>query len=173
MTSTTRDISYALRQGQLVAIADETGWSLAADPINDTAVERLLQVQQETDADLTLLIQNADQLVMYVVKLPEVAWDLVEYAENPLIVLFEQGKNLSKLVDTTNEIGIRKALSPEIQRLIGGFGRGLLTLTFESLALPASAEAAAQARFGVLPAKAKRPRILRLGTHGEIEFIRK
>jgi L-threonylcarbamoyladenylate synthase len=173
MTSTTRDISYALRQGQLIAIADETGWSLAVDPLNDTAVEKLLQVQQQTDADLTLVIQNADQLVMYVVKLPEVAWDLIEFAENPLIVLFEQGKNISKLVDPTAEIAIRKSLNPEIQRLIGGFGKGLLTLSFESLALPAPAEIAAQARFGVLPTKAKRPRILRLGINGEIEFIRR
>ena len=173
MTPTTRDISYALRQGQLVAIADETGWSVAADPINDTAVERLLQLQRDTNAELTMLIQNSDQLVMYVAKLPDIAWELVEFAENPLIVLFEQGKNRSTLLDPNAEIAVRRSLNSEIQRLIGGFGRGLLTIAFASLALPPAAEASIQARFGTLPAKANKPRILRLGAQGEIEFVRK
>ena len=46
----------------------------------------------------TVLIHNADQLGLYVAKLPDVAYDLVEFAEIPLTVIYEQGKNLSTVL---------------------------------------------------------------------------
>lgn len=182
MTASSRDIAYQLRNSQLIALADETGWSVAADPTSHTAVEQLLTLQTSMPAGLrpTVLIQNTDQLGLYVAKLPDVALDLVEFAENPLTVIYEQGKNVStKLWSTdetpalTGEIAVRRSLSADVQRLIGGFGRGLLTIPFESLILPPAAVALTTERFGLLPAMPKRPRILRLGVGGEVSFIRK
>lgn len=195
MTPGIRDITFQLRQGQLIALADETGWSVAADPINDSAVAQLLTLRNKMPAAVqpTMLIQNANQLVLYVSKLPDIAYDLVEFAENPLTVVYDQGKNLSELVwqsveqaraeetlktgndgiQPTGEVAVRRSLTSEIQRLIGGFGRGLLTVPFESLLLPPVAEAIVSARFGTLPAMPKRPRIMRLGASGEVSFIRK
>lgn len=189
MNSSIRDIAYQLRQGQLLAIADETGWSVAADPVNDAAVTQLLTLASAMPSGLqpTVLIQNPDQLTLYVAKMPDVAYDLVEFAENPLTVIYEQGKNLSMVLwasaatsdedrnvqPVAGEVAIRRTLNPEVQRLIGSFGRGLLTLPFESLSLPPAAEAVITDRFGALPGMPKRPRIMRLGTNGEVSFIRK
>lgn len=175
MTSSTRDIAYQLWQGRLIALADETGWSVAADPVNDAAVAQLLALRPDTSAGLpTVLIQNTDQLALYVAKVPDIAYDLVEFAEIPLTVLYEQGKNLSAgLLDNGPEVAVRRSLSPDIQRLMGGFGRGLLTLPFESLTLPPAADAVVAERFGSLPGMPKRPRIMRLGGNGEVQFVRK
>ncbi|UFH53654.1 L-threonylcarbamoyladenylate synthase [Spirosoma sp. KNUC1025] len=189
MTSSIRDIAYQLRQGQLIALADETGWSVAADPVNDASVAQLLALVPVMPKGLqpTVLIQNAEQLVLYVAKMPDVAYDLVEFAENPLTVVYEQGKNLSMLVWQSDNksiaagkedmvagaVAIRRSLSPDIQRLIGSLGRGLLTIPFEALSLPPTAEAVVAGRFGTLPGMPKRPRIMRLGASGEVGFIRK
>jgi L-threonylcarbamoyladenylate synthase len=196
MASSIRDITFQLRQGRLIALADETGWSLAADPVNDTAVEQLLTLQNDMPAAVqpTVLIQDANQLVLYVGKMPDIAYDLVEFAEKPLTVVFDHGKNLSELmwkpvgaqtraqelsplsndgIQPTGEVAIRRSLNGDIQRLIGGFGRGLLTIPFESLALPPTAEALVTDRFGSLPGMPRRPRIMRLGANGEVSFIRK
>lgn len=186
MTPTIRDIAYQLRQGKLIALADETGWSVAVDPVNDAAVAQLLSLVGLMPAGLkpTVLVQNAEQVGLYVLKLPDVAFDLVEFAENPLTVVYDQGKNISLLVwqqepmsDTATtvagEVAVRRALNTDIQRLIGSFGRGLLTLPFESLALPPQAESLIIERFGTLPGMPKRPRIMRLKANGEVSFIRK
>ncbi|GAB4022861.1 L-threonylcarbamoyladenylate synthase [Spirosoma koreense] len=180
MTPSIRDIAYQLRQGQLIALADETGWSLAADPVNDAAVTQLLTAVASMPAGLqpTVLIQNANQLGLYVVKLPEVAYDLVEFAENPLTVVYDQGKNLSMVLwpSTESEAGtvaVRRSLTEDIQRLIGSFGRGLLTIPFESLVVPPVAESLVSSRFGTLPGMPKRPRIMQLRSNGEVSFIRK
>lgn len=189
MTSSIRDIAYQLRQGQLIALADETGWSVAADPINDAAVEKLLTLRTIMPAGLhpTVLIQNADGLGLYVAKMPDVAYDLVEFAENPLIVIYEQGKNVAMRLwsplseslapaaspQQAGEVAVRRSLTEEIQRLIGSFGRGLLTISFESLSLPPVAETLIDGKFGTLPAMPRRPRIMRLAVNGEVNFIRK
>lgn len=187
MIPSIRDIAYQLRQGKLIALADETGWSVAADPVNDAAVRQLLTLRAVMPAYLypTVLIQNADQLGLYVAKMPDVAYDLVEFAENPLVVVYDQGKNLSPMLWQTTETGtstetqlagevaVRRSLTAEVQQLIGSFGRGLLTIPFESLTLPPAAESLVVDRFGTLPGMPKWPRIMRLGTNGDVHFIRK
>ena len=179
MTSSIRDIAYQLRQGQLVALADETGWSVVADPTNDEAVESLLSLKPAMPAGLypTVLIMNTDQLGMYVAKVPDVAYDLVEFAEDPLTVVYEHGKNVSMRLwpDATGagELAVRRSLDESVQRLIGSFGRGLLTIPFESLSLPPVVTGTFSQQFGTLPGTLKRPRILWLAVDGGIKFIRK
>ncbi|AUD00750.1 L-threonylcarbamoyladenylate synthase [Spirosoma pollinicola] len=187
MTTDIRDLAYKLRQGQLIALADETGWSVVADPVNDSAVEKLLTLQAFIPAGLqpTVLIHSADQLGMYVAKLPEIAYDLVDFTEIPLTVIFEQGKNLSTVlwrsVETitgaagqpTGEVAVRRLLNPDLQRLISSFGRGVLSIPLEALSLPPAAEALIAERMGSLPGMPKRSRIMRLAVNGEINFIRK
>jgi L-threonylcarbamoyladenylate synthase len=187
MATDIRDIAYKLRQGHLIALADETGWSIAADPVNDQAVEQLLTLLEYMPAGLqpTVLIHSADQLGLYVVKLPEIAYDLVDFTEIPLTVLYEQGKNLSTVLwqsretttgtsgQPTGEVAVRRVLSPDIQRLISSFGRGVLSIPLESLNLPPAIDALVAERMGSLPGMPKRPRIMRLAANGEINFIRK
>jgi L-threonylcarbamoyladenylate synthase len=184
-----RDIAFQLRQGQLIALADETGWSIAVDPVNEKAVGQLIALTPVMPASMqpTVVIEKADQLGLYVAKLPDIAYDLVDFAEDPLIVVYDQGKNVSSLlwqsaaepaagsVETpaNEQLAVRRSLSAEVQRLIGSFGRGLLTIPFESLSLPASVEPLITIRFGTMPALPKRPRILRLKVNGEVSFIRK
>ncbi|GAA4457827.1 hypothetical protein GCM10023189_29150 [Nibrella saemangeumensis] len=176
MMPTPRDTAFLLRQGKLIGLADETGWSVAADPISDAAVERLLQLHQHTPGSLplTVLIDKADHLGMYVQKVPEVAWDIVEFAENPLLVWYEQGKNLSPvLLNQQATVAVRRVLSTEVQRLINSFGRGLLTLPFEAASLPPAAAEQTAGTYGTPATSLRKPRIMRLGFNGEIEFIRK
>ena len=182
MNPSIRDIAYQLRQGQLVALADETGWSVAADPASDAAVETLLTLRPAMPAGLypTVVIMNTDQLGMYVAKVPDVAYDLVEFAEDPLTVVYEHGKNVSMRLwadaaqpDEAGELAVRRSLNADVQRLIGSFSRGLLTIPFESLSLPSPVTGAFTERFGTMPGVLKRPRILWLGVGGDIKFIRK
>lgn len=189
MTLSIRDIAFQLRQGQLIALADETGWSVAADPVNEKAVGQLIALTPVMAAGMqpTVLIEKTDQLGLYVAKLPDVAYDLVDFAEDPLIVVYDQGKNVASAVwqsaaepsaksvatPVGEQLAVRRSLSADVQRLIGSFGRGLLTIPFESLSLPASVESLITIRFGTLPAMPKRPRVLRLKVNGEVSFIRK
>lgn len=174
MTATNRDLIQALRQGQLIGLADETGWSVAADPQHEAAVGQLLDLKAATKNPnpLTILAQNTDQVALYVAKMPDVGYDLVEFADQPLVVVFERGKNVAGTLGD-GELPIRKSLSENVQFLLGGFGKGLLTLPFESFSLPDAAQKVVAHMVGEASRNFRKPRILRLGGGGEIEFIRK
>ena len=174
MIPTTRELVFALRQGQLLAIADETGWNVVADPQSETAVNQLIALKKsaKNPYDLTVLARNTDQVVMYVQKMPDIAFDLVELTDIPLTVLFQKGKNVAGGVGET-EIAIRRSLDEDVQFLLGGFGKAVITLPFESFALPDAARKAASFVLGEPSRNFRKPRILRLGMGGEIEFLRK
>ena len=156
---------------------------------NEKAVGQLITLVPAMPAGMqpTVLIEKTDQLGLYVAKLPDVAYDLVDFAEDPLIVVYDQGKNVSSLLwqsaaesaagdaetPANEQIAVRRSLNADVQRLIGSFGRGLFTIPFESLSFPSSVESRVTLRFGTQPALPKRPRILRLKVNGEVSFIRK
>lgn len=174
MNPTNRDLIQALRQGQLVAIADETGWSVAADPQHEAAVQQLIALKAATrnPYELTVLARNTDQVVLYVMKMPDVGYDLIEFADRPLVVIFDGGKNVAAPL-AEGAIAIRKSLSETVQFLLGGFGKGVLTLPFESFTLPEAAQQAVAYTFGEASRNFRKPRIMRLGGGGQVEFIRK
>jgi L-threonylcarbamoyladenylate synthase len=174
MNANNRDLIQALRQGQLIGIADETGWSVAADPQSEAAVNQLIALKAATKNpyQLTVLAKNTDQVALYVQKMPDVGYDLVEFAELPLVVLFEGGKNVVAPFDLA-EIAIRKSQSEAVQFLLGGFGKGVLTLPFESYSLPEAAQKAVSGTLGEASRNFRKPRIMRLGPGGQVEFIRK
>jgi len=172
MAPTTRELVFALRQGFFLWLADETGLSMACDPSHAEAVEKLLEIRQDlVPAPLpTLLIADSGMLNLYVRPIPDVAWDLIDFAENPLTVLLQGGVNLPDVFRP--QVPVRKALSEPVRQLIGALGRGLLTLPFESLDWPAGLDEPAN-RWGQLPTKPRPPRIMELGPKGEVAFLRK
>ena len=176
MIQTPRELTQLLRQGKLIGLADETGFSVACDPQNDEAVAKLLQLQLDMGHPLlpTVLVQDANQVSMYVVKMPEIAYDLVEFANKPLTVLFAEGKNVSSLLlEKDPEIAVRRSLNAEIQRFIGGFSKGLLTLPFETSMPPKQTQDLIEGGIGQVISVIKRPQIMRLGANGEVQFIRR
>jgi L-threonylcarbamoyladenylate synthase len=176
MIQTPRELNHLLRQGKLIGLADETGFSVAVDPQNDEAVAQLLQLHFDLGSPFlpTVLTQDTEQVGLYVVRMPEIAFDLVEFAQKPLTVLYEQGKNVSPaLLEKSPEIAVRRSLNSEIQRFIGGYGKGLLTLPFETQTLPTKAQAAIEGGIGQVVSTIQKPQIMRLGFNGEVEFIRR
>jgi len=176
MIQTPRELTQLLRQGKLIGLADETGFSVACDPQNDEAVAKLLQLQFDMGHPLlpTVLVQDANQVSLYVAKMPEIAFDLVEFANKPLTVLYAQGKNVSPvLLDKDPELAVRRSLNAEIQRFIGGYSKGLLTLPFETSMPPKQTQGLIEGGIGQVISVIKKPQIMRLGFNGEIAFIRR
>ena len=174
MITPNRELIHALRQGQLLGIADETGWSVGADPQNEAAVQQLLALKAATNNPyrLTVLAKNTDQVAMYVLKMPDIAYDLVEFAEIPLTVVYEQGKNVAGGL-ASGEIAVRKSTDETVQFLLGGFTKGLITLPFESFTLPDAAQKAIAHTVGTVSRNFRKSRIMKLGQGGEVEFLRK
>ena len=55
-----------------------------------------------------MLLDVDSKLQSYVKEIPEVAYDLIEYAENPLTIIFSDAKNLAaNVINADGSVGIR------------------------------------------------------------------
>ena len=71
---------------------------------------------------------NDNQLQSYVNEIPEVAYQLIEYAENPLTIIFDDAKNLAKgAINADGSIGIRIVKHPFCEQLLQRFRKPIIS----------------------------------------------
>jgi len=107
-----KDVDSALetlKNGGLILYPTDTVWGIGCDATNEAAVEKVLALKgRDRSKGLIVLLHNDNQLAGYVQDVPEVAYELVECAENPLTIVFSQAKNLPKNVPAADgSVGIR------------------------------------------------------------------
>lgn len=85
-----RQAVQTLRQGGLILYPTDTIWGIGCDASNAEAVSRVYALKQRDDSKaLICLVDNPDRLQRYFRQVPDVAWDLIEFAENPLTLILD------------------------------------------------------------------------------------
>lgn len=121
-------VSY-LQEGKTILYPTDTIWGLGCDPANDAAVLKLYNIKKREDYKaMIVLIGEIGQLYQYVENIPEIAWDIVEFAEKPLTVIYPKGKNVSKhLIGADGSIAIRLTKDPFCTKIIQKFRKGIVS----------------------------------------------
>lgn len=98
-----------LRSGGIILYPTDTVWAIGCDATNEQAVKKVFELKQREDKKaMLILIDNLVKLQSYVEEVPEMAWDLIEYAEKPLTIIYPEAKNLANnLIGEDKSIGIR------------------------------------------------------------------
>lgn len=98
-----------LKSGGVILYPTDTIWGLGCDATNPEAVEKLLKIKNRpAEKSLIVLLDVDNKLQSYVAEIPDVAYDLIEYAENPLTVIFSGAKNLApNVINADGSVGIR------------------------------------------------------------------
>lgn len=80
-----------LKRGGIILYPTDTVWGLGCDATNAKAVERIYGIKQRSDAKaLITLLGSADDLERWVDGVPEVAYQLIEAAVDPLTVVYDR-----------------------------------------------------------------------------------
>lgn len=118
-----------LRNGDIILYPSDTIWGLGCDARNEKAIEKILSLKQVSDnKTLVILISKIDQLSEYVLEVPELAWNLVEFAEKPLTVIYPKGKNLpTNLMGEDGSIAIRLVKDEFCKGLVHKFERAIVS----------------------------------------------
>ncbi len=98
-----------LRDGGVILYPTDTVWGLGCDATNEKAVKRIFEIKKRSDTKaMIILIDNPSKLQNYVEEVPDIAWDLIEFSEKPLTIIYPQAKNLAvNLIADDKTIGIR------------------------------------------------------------------
>ncbi len=87
-----------LREGKVLLYPTDTIWGgLGCDATNSKAVEKIYKIKQRSEnKSLIALIDSEERLKTYVKKVPEIAYDLIRNAANPISIVYPGAQNLAK-----------------------------------------------------------------------------
>lgn len=86
-----RNAIEVLRRGGVILYPTDTVWGIGCDATNPAAVKRVFEIKQRSDSKaLILLVGNEGTLQRYVENIPEVAWQLIDAAVNPLTIIYDK-----------------------------------------------------------------------------------
>jgi L-threonylcarbamoyladenylate synthase len=177
-----------LRNGKVILYPTDTGWAIGCDVRNAEAVEQIhLLKKREPRQPLVILIAQIEQLHDYVQRIPEIAWDIVEFAEKPLTIIYPIGKNVATgILGQDGSIAIRLVKDEFCRKLIQKLGRAIV---YTSASIHKQAKPAHLADVhpdikdkvdyvvnSTAPATNNKPTlstIMRLEVNGQIKFYRK
>jgi len=98
-----------LRNGGVILYPTDTVWGLGCDATNENAVKRIFEIKKREDSKaMLLLVDNSAKIQSYIDEVPDIAWDLIEFTEKPLTIIYPNAKNLaSNLIAEDKSVGIR------------------------------------------------------------------
>src|SRR5690554_3453928 len=129
----------ALREGKLILYPTDTIWGIGCDATSASAIDNvnILKGRPATKS-LIILLENANNLNSFVKEVPEVAYELIEYSDNPITIVFSGAKNLPpNLVSNDGSIGIRIVKDDFCQELIRRFKKPIVSTSANLTGQPA------------------------------------
>lgn len=98
-----------IRSGGIILYPTDTIWGIGCDATNKEAVSRIFDIKRRDDSKaLITLIPQDSWLERYVTDVPEVAWELIDVAVDPLTIVYDKGRNVAEnLLAPDGSIGIR------------------------------------------------------------------
>jgi L-threonylcarbamoyladenylate synthase len=112
-----------VKAGGIILYPTDTIWGIGCDATNEEAVQKVMALKgRSASKSLIVLVDNDTKLASYVREIPDVAYDLIEYAENPLTIVYSNAKNLAPgVINEDGSVGIRVVKHNFCQQLIQRF----------------------------------------------------
>jgi len=119
----------AVQEGGIILYPTDTIWGIGCDAANTDAVKRIFALKQRDEAkSMIILLDTDNKLQSYLQDVPELAYNLIEYAENPLTLVMPGAKNISPaLIADDGSVGIRVTSHQFCQQLIQRLRRPLVS----------------------------------------------
>ncbi|HEY0668733.1 MAG TPA: L-threonylcarbamoyladenylate synthase [Sphingobacteriaceae bacterium] len=130
-----------LKEGGVILYPTDTIWGIGCDATNPAAVEKIFKLKgRDAKKSLIILLDTENKLEGYVQDVPSIAYDLIEYAENPLTIIYSGAKNLAaNVIHEDGSIGIRIVKHQFCQALIQRFRKPIVSTSANISGQPAPA----------------------------------
>lgn len=176
-----------LKKGGTILYPTDTIWGIGGDATNTDTIAEIYKIKgREEGKSMLILLENENQLSSYVQDIPDVAYQLIEYSERPLTIIYDGAKNLpDNLIGPDKTIGIRIVKHPFCQALIQRFRKPIVSTsanisgrpspsTYQDIADEIKEQVDYVVQFGEYTEDIKQPSIImRLESTGRFEFLRK
>ena len=88
-----RNALECLRKGGIILYPTDTIWGIGCDATNPEAVRKIYELKRRAESkSMLVLVDSEGSLERIVSNIPEVAWQLIESAVNPLTIIYDNPK---------------------------------------------------------------------------------
>jgi tRNA threonylcarbamoyl adenosine modification protein (Sua5/YciO/YrdC/YwlC family) len=85
-----------VQDGGIILYPTDTIWGIGCDATNTDAVKKIYALKQREESKSMIILLDIDnKLQTYIGEVPDIAYDLIEYAESPLTLVMPGAKNIS------------------------------------------------------------------------------
>ena len=85
-----------MRKGGIILYPTDTVWGIGCDATNPEAVKKIYDLKERSDSkSMLVLVDSPGMLERYVEDIPDVAWQLMEAAVDPLTIIYDHPKGLA------------------------------------------------------------------------------
>lgn len=118
-----------LRAGGTILYPTDTIWGIGCDATNTRAVEKVYKIKKRVESkSLIVLLDDVEQLSLYVEKIPDVTKDLIMSVDTPLTIIYSNAKKLARNVIAMDKtVGIRIVQEVFCKTLIHSFGKPIVS----------------------------------------------
>ncbi|RKR82272.1 L-threonylcarbamoyladenylate synthase [Mucilaginibacter gracilis] len=109
-----------LQNGGIILYPTDTIWGIGCDATNADAVKKIYTLKQRDETkSMIVLVDNDSKLQTYITEVPDIAYDLIEFNENPLTLVMPGARNIAaNLIAADGSVGIRVARHQFCEQLI-------------------------------------------------------
>ncbi len=172
--------------GGLILYPTDTIWGIGCDATNEDAVRRVYELKRRTDSKaLITLLDNPVKLDYYIDGVPDIAWDLIEMADKPLTIIYDNARNVAhNLIAEDGSLAIRITKEKFSYELCKRFRKALVSTSANISGEPSPSnfsEISDEIKRGVDyivnyrqddMRKSRASGIIKLGRSGEVKIIR-
>ncbi len=118
-----------LKRGGLILYPTDTVWGIGCDATNDEAVRRVYELKERSDSKACIVLTDSVAMVERTVSaIPEVGYQLLDVAVEPLTIVYDRGTGVSPLLCAADgSVGVRVTDEPFSKALVRAFKRPLVS----------------------------------------------
>lgn len=98
-----------MREGGIILYPTDTVWGIGCDARNEDAIKKIYALKRREDSKSMLALVSSEGMLQRTVKeVPEIAWQLIDAAVNPMTIIYDEAVGVaSNLKAEDGSLGVR------------------------------------------------------------------
>lgn len=104
-----REAVRVMKEGGIILYPTDTVWGIGCDARNAEAIDKIFKLKKRSDSKSMLALVSSEGMLQRVVEeVPEIAWQLIDAAVNPITIVYDNARGVAKnLTAEDGSLGIR------------------------------------------------------------------
>lgn len=98
-----------MKEGGIILYPTDTVWGIGCDARNEEAVKKIYSLKKREDSKSMLVLVSSEGMLQRTVKsVPEIAWELIDVAVNPMTIIYDHPVGVADCLKADDDsLGIR------------------------------------------------------------------